>query len=384
LWLQWKAGEFESKCRHWVNQSTLPKEELLETPLAVPPLAEQKRIVAKVEELLSRVTATRDRLAKVLIFLQRFRQSVLAAACFGRLTEEWREKHPDTEPADRLRERIREKRLETAVTPRTRAAVLKAYEECAPLELSPDQELPDTWCLCQINDVGDVCNGSTPSRKHPEYWDGDIPWVSSGEVQNCLIVKTRERITRQGYDNSSVHLLPVGTVLLAMIGEGKTRGQSAVLEIEATINQNMAAIVLCHGLMSPRYLWYWFQHHYETTRQAGGGSGPQALNCQRVRELPLVLPSLEEQREIVRRVEALFARAEEFEKRVKSAALRAGHLMQSILAKAFRGDLVPTEADLARREHRTYEPASVLLARIKAEREREEPRPRRRGRGGRA
>src|SRR2546427_229713 len=132
---------------------------------------------------------------------------------------------------------------------------------------------------------------------------------------------------------------------------------------------DIASVLLEHGLVTSKYLWYWFQFQYEATREQGGGTGPQALNCQRVRELPFVLPPLEEQQEIVRRVEALFKLADMIEKRVESAAKRADKLIQAILAKAFRGELVPTEAELARLESGDYEPASVLLARIKADRE---------------
>jgi type I restriction enzyme, S subunit len=113
-----------------------------------------------------------------------------------------------------------------------------------------------------------------------KYWAGSIPWVSSGEVRNNVISETRELITKAGQQNSSVKLLPKGTVLLAMIGEGKTRGQSAILGIEATINQNIAAVVIDHGMVVPEFLWWWFQLQYEQTRRRGAGNGPKALNCQ--------------------------------------------------------------------------------------------------------
>ena len=108
------------------------------------------------------------------------------------------------------------------------------------------------WIKCTIGAIGRVSNGSTPSRKCPNYWDGNIFWVSSGEVSNNVITNTKERITQEGYENSSVKLLPVGTVLIAMIGEGKTRGQSAILDIEATTNQNIAAVIINHGKVLPK------------------------------------------------------------------------------------------------------------------------------------
>ncbi|WP_281415287.1 restriction endonuclease subunit S [Geobacter hydrogenophilus] len=313
-----------------------------EASIPLPPLNEQRRIVAKLEELLAKVDASQQRLAKILVILKRFRQAVLAAACSGRLTADWREENTDCVGANLV------------------FAQKEGQSQGLPLQNGGEgEELPEGWQLCSIADVGKVCNGSTPSRKCPQYWDGDINWVSSGEVRNNIITGTRETISKDGYDNSSVRLLPSGTVLLAMIGEGKTRGQTAVLEIGATINQNIAAVVIDSEIIASKYLWYWFQCQYETTRQSGSGSGPQALNCQRVRELPLNLPPLPEQHEIVRRVEALFTLADQLEGRYQKAKAHVDRLTQSILAKAFRGELVPQDPN--------DEPASVLLERIRVE-----------------
>ncbi|HEY3490381.1 MAG TPA: restriction endonuclease subunit S [Candidatus Deferrimicrobiaceae bacterium] len=326
--LRASSQELLSENREGTTVQSVKSETLNNFSLPVPPLAEQRRIVAKLEALVGKVDDCRKRLDKIPILLKRFRQSVLAAACSGRLTADWRERN---------------------------------RESSSPVFIgTPDENLPELWRSCCINDIGKVGNGSTPSRKRSEYWNGNIHWVSSGEVKNNIICETRESISKEGYDNSSVKLLPPGTVLLAMIGEGKTRGQSAILRIEATINQNIAGIVLYSELISSEYLWYWYRGQYETTRQSGSGSGPQALNCKRVRELPLNLPPLPEQHEIVRRVEALFAVAAQLETRYAKAKGYFDRLTQSILGKAFRGELVPQDP--------SDEPASVLLERIRAQR----------------
>jgi type I restriction enzyme S subunit len=104
-------------------------------------------------------------------------------------------------------------------------------------------------------------------------------------------------------------------------------------------------------------------------RDLTGGSASPHLNVGEIKRFPVPLLPVEEQHEIVRRVEALFKLASAIENRVEAATNRADKLTQAILAKAFRGELVPTEAELARKEGRTYEPASELLARIRAERE---------------
>jgi type I restriction enzyme, S subunit len=214
-------------------------------------------------------------------------------------------------------------------------------------------------------DVATVCLGGTPSRKQGAYWGGTIPWVSSGEVANCRISGTREKISSIGLKNSNAKIYPRGTVLIAMIGEGKTRGQSAILDIEACTNQNAAGLVLDVDGVNPEYVWRWALGEYERTRDVGRGGNQPALNGQKVRELALPLPPLSEQHEIVRRVDALFALADTIEARVAAATARTDKVTQFILAKAFRGELVPTEADLARQEGRDYEPASELWVRIR-------------------
>lgn len=359
LWLSWTSGGFDDQCKHWVNQSTIPKDALLETEIVLPPLTEQRRIVAKLETLLAKVDGCRQRLEKIPVLLKRFRQSVLAAACSGKLTADWRQRNPTTESANVLLAKIKGRRLATAQTKKEKAQIAEVFDE-RNLRLDEGDlglnDIPDTWLSCRVGAIGAVCNGSTPSRKQPEFWDGTIPWVSSGEVRNNVILVTRERITKAGYECCSVRLLPRDTVLIAMIGEGKTRGQTAILKIEATINQNIAAVILNHGWVSSAYLWRWFQLQYEATRERGSGSGPQALNCQRVRELPFVLPPLAEQQEIVRRVEALLTLADQLEARYAKAQAQVDKLTPSLLAQAFRGKLVPQDPN--------DEPASVLLERI--------------------
>jgi type I restriction enzyme S subunit len=330
-----------------------------EIPLMVAPLPEQRRIVAKVASLLTQVTAARDRLAKVPLILKRFRQAVLAAACSGQLTKDWREGASTVEPAAVLLERISTERARRRL-PSARQVIT---DEGIDL---PDAELPETWTWCRVGDVAHVCLGGTPSRRVSGYWGGHIPWVSSGEVANCRIAGTAEQITRAGLENSNAKVYPSGTVLIAMIGEGKTRGQAALLDIDACTNQNVAGLVFDVGNVNSEYVWYWALAEYEKNRDIGRGGNQPALNGRKVRAFPLPLPPLAEQVEIVRRVKTLVDLADLIGGRVARATSRAETVSQAVLARAFSGALVPTEAELARVEGREYEPASVLLERIRA------------------
>jgi len=345
-----------------VSQSNINGTKLGEMPLPLAPAPEQRRIVEAVEALLEQVNRGRERLDRVPLILKRFRQAVLAAACAGRLTEEWRDKNPAVADAGVLLSQIASLRREAGLPTATRPIPDEGIE-------IPDAELPASWAWCRVGQIADVRLGGTPSRKEPTYWNGTVPWVSSGEVANCRIGRTAELITRKGLENSNAKLYPAGSVLIAMIGEGKTRGQSAILEMEASTNQNAAGLIFDVGLINSKYIWYWALGEYTKNRDEGRGGNQPALNGAKVRALPVPLPPIDEQTEIVRQVERLFALADTIERRVQDAATCADRLPQAILSKAFSGELVPTEADLARAAGRTYETAAELLARIARERE---------------
>jgi type I restriction enzyme S subunit len=190
-----------------------------------------------------------------------------------------------------------------------------------------------------IGSLFEVALGGTPSRKKSEYWDGEIPWVSSGEVAFGRIKTTREKITSEGLANSNAKLHPSGTVLLAMIGEGKTRGQAAILDVVASTNQNVASILCARTAIPPEWVFWCLYYQYQNTREGGSGGAQPALNAARVKELVIPLAPLLEQRRIVARIEALFAQADAVERAVAIARQRADKIDQAILSRAFRGEL---------------------------------------------
>jgi len=164
--------------------------------------------------------------------------------------------------------------------------------------------VPAHWAVAGLGYIASVENGTTPSRDVEEYWrDGNIPWLASGEVNQLHIRDATEYITDAALKNCSLRLLPVGTVIVGMIGQGKTRGMSARLLISATINQNLAAI--CPGpRMDGGYLLYVFHAVYEWLREAGRGGNQAAMNCQMLSSLRIPVPPIEEQRAILDFIEA--------------------------------------------------------------------------------
>lgn len=309
-------------------QPNISQKVIREWSLPLPPLPEQQRIVEKIEKLFAESRTACEALDAVPSLLKRFRQSVLAKAFRGELVEH----DPNDEPASVLLERIKAEREKKKVAG-------KKYIEPTPIDTSELPQLPEGWEWVSMGEVFNVHTGGTPSRKKPEYWNGKILWVSSGEVAFRRIKTTRESITRLGLENSSTKLHPVGTVLLGMIGEGKTRGQCAILDVPATNNQNSAAIVVPETPIPSEYVFYWLMSRYDETRDGGEGGAQPALNGEKVKRIPLPLAPLAEQRRIVAKIESLFAQADAIKQAVEVARRRAQQIDQAILARAFRGGM---------------------------------------------
>lgn len=305
------------------TRKTLPINKIGKIKILLPPLAEQHRIVASIESLLFHVNASRDRLDRVPGLLKVFRQAVLAAACSGNLTEGWRKEH--------------------------------------------DIIQKTSWKSLKLQDIGKWSTGGTPSRKIKSFFNGDIPWIKSGDLKDGIITDPEEKISKEGLYNSNAKLLPVGTVSIALYGA--TIGKVGILGIEAATNQACANCIVKSDKILNKYLLYYLVQQRQKFIDVGQGGAQPNLTNKIVHEWPIYSPTLPEQHEIVRRVESLFALAERIEQRVVAGKERADRLTQAILAKAFRGELVPTEAELASSEGREFESAGVLLERIRKERE---------------
>lgn len=160
--------------------------------------------------------------------------------------------------------------------------------------------IPVTWNVCEIQSVMDLAAGGTPSRQHPEFWvGGTIPWVKTSEVNYRVVRETEERITPAGLANSSAKLCPPRTLLLAMYGQGVTRGRVAMLGIEAATNQACLALQPRGSPMNVDFLYYYLTHSYERLRSLGHGAQQANLSSTAVASFRVPMPSTEEQHAIV-------------------------------------------------------------------------------------
>lgn len=295
-------------------------------PFPIAPLNEQKRIVAKLDAIMPCIEAVKERLEKVPVMLKRFRQSVLAAAVTGRLTEQWREEHPDVESAD----------LWTDL-------------------------LPETWHLVKAHECCDhITKGTTP--KNGSFSEKGIPFLKVYNiVDNKIDFEYKPQFVTNEIHNSFLKrsIVYPGTVIMNIVGpplgkvaiipdsypEWNLNQAIAIFRPYEKLNNEYLYIVLIEGSCLIKII--------EETRGVVGQSNLSLDQCQNL-EIPL--PPLEEQKQIVKEVDNLFALADKVEAHYQQAKTRVDKLSQSILAKAFRGELVPQDPN--------DEPAEKLLERI--------------------
>jgi type I restriction enzyme S subunit len=152
-------------------------------------------------------------------------------------------------------------------------------------------DYPRSWSSTTLGKVARVCTGGTPDRNRREFWDdGRIPWMSSGEVNLGQVCATEEKITPAAVLNSNAKVLPVNRVMLALNGQGKTKGTAAILRIPAACNQSLAAIVCDEKRLHHRYLFYYLVSRYRDLRGLVGDEQREGLNLFLVKSLPVYLP----------------------------------------------------------------------------------------------
>lgn len=205
--------------------------------------------------------------------------------------------------------------------------------------------IPESWQLAPIENNYSVVSGGTPSRRNSTYWvGGTIPWVKTTEVNYSVIAETEEHLTQAGLDESAAKILPKGTLLMAMYGQGVTRGKVAVLGIDASCNQACAAMIPSEGGVAPRFLYHYLTSQYEAIRSLAHGGQQQNLNLDIVRKISVpVPPTSEEQREIVEVLDALDRKIDLHRRKREVLDL----LFKSLLHKLMTGEVSVDDLDLS-------------------------------------
>ncbi len=286
-WLDWciRSGMLEDqvKAHGSTNYSAIRPDHVFKYEIPLPPLPDQRRIVSRIEALAGRLAVA---------------QSLR------------REANEETELllAAQLKN-IRYKLLESSYPKK------------------------------KIGDIARVTSGGTPSRDNPTYWGGDIPWIKTGELVDGDIFKSEEFITKEGLKNSSAQVFPPETILIALYGQGQTRGRTGRLMIKATTNQACCAILPTPGILESRFTQYWQRSlYYEMRENSHGGAQPN-WNGSMVKSIEIALLPLEEQRRLVAYLDGLQAQVSQLRLHQAETQQELDALMPSILDKMFKGEL---------------------------------------------
>lgn len=196
------------------------------------------------------------------------------------------------------------------------------------------------WNLSTVGDVADVSSGGTPNRSEAEYWNGDIPWVSTSLIDFGGIEFANEYITREGLENSSAKIVPKGTVLMAMYGQGKTRGKVAVLGIDAAINQACAAIAVKDVVLS-EFVFQNLAGRYDEIRKISNAGGQENLSGALIKKISFKFPSIDsdEQQKIADCLSSLDALVSAHIEKFDALKTHKKSLMQQLFPAIDRGGL---------------------------------------------
>ncbi len=366
-------GQFTATATGTSNSMrNVSQEKVRNVQLILPPRGEQERISEKVDELFSDLDAGVAALERAKANLKRYRAAVLKAAVEGRLTQEWRSAHPDVEPASELLKRILTERrckweadklaeYEAKGTPPPKNWKDKYKEPVGP-DTKALSKLPEGWCWSSLQQLAEIGTGTTPKRGTARFYEGGtIPWVTSTAVNQSNVFAGTEFVTETAVNETNLRLYPPHTLIVALYGEGKTRGKVSELQIDATINQALGALVF-YGISSdirPYVKTFLEANYVNLRRKAAGGMQPN-LNLGLLSETPVALPPLDEQRVSVDEVEARFSIQSAISEQLHANLQRCRRLRQSILKRAFEGQLVAQSRD--------DEPATALLDRTRQQR----------------
>ena len=278
---------------------------LYNAPIALPPLAEQKRIVAKLEELLPLCERYGNAYHELQALNKRvpgdLRKSLLQLAVQGKLVPQ----RPEEGSAEELLAAIRAQKQSSCPRGSLRKKKSSHKDTETQSDIPDDEipfEIPKTWKWVRLGEIGSWTSGSTPSRTNPNFYNGNIPWLKTGDLNDGEISHTSESISNSALEKTSVRLNPPGSVLIAMYGA--TIGKLGILKISATTNQACCACIPNDGIYNRFLFFYLMASRHRFVKMGEGGAQPN-ISKEKIIRFPFPLPPLAEQKRIVAKLEEL-------------------------------------------------------------------------------
>ena len=196
-------------------------------------------------------------------------------------------------------------------------------------------EFKGDWEIKSVEKIASVSSGGTPSRTKPTYWNGDIPWITTSETSQSEILDSVEKITKKGLENSSAKLFPKDTILMAMYGQGKTRGQVSLLRINAATSQNFAAITLKKDYV-PEFVYLFLSQEYERLRALSNGNAHKSLSSGLVKKYKIPVTETKEQEKIASFLNVIALRITQLRRKHELLETYKKGVMQKIFSQQIR------------------------------------------------
>ena len=276
-------------------------DDILKLPFIMPPLAEQARIVNRVEELFKQIDAIEQNQADIDTLYDEFRKRTLTLAIQGKLVPQ----DPNDEPASVLLERIRAEKKAKLGKKYVDSYIYKGDDNCYYEKVGTNEpvrldnlpfDIPDSWCWARLGNIGDWGAGATPARTNSQYYGGNIPWLKTGELNNDIIYGSEEHITDEALKECSLRYCRIGDVLIAMYGA--TIGKLAIAGVPLTTNQACCACTPYEGIYN-FYLFYFLMEEKDNFTQMGFGGAQPNISKEKIIKHLFPVPPYEEQKEIV-------------------------------------------------------------------------------------
>ncbi|WP_317047122.1 restriction endonuclease subunit S [Capnocytophaga canimorsus] len=292
-----------------IGVPNLHLEQIRKVLIPLPPLSEQKRIVAKVEELLALVEDLETNKTDLKSTIQQTKAKVLDMAIRGELVPQ----NPDDEPASVLLERIKNEQ-QSAKSKKKNTAHNTHYDNDKLLMVNDEFpfEIPENWAWCRLGEIGEVISGGTPQTSNENYWNGDVSWITPADLSNYkekYISRGKRNISMEGLENSSAKIIRRGSVLFS---SRAPIGYVAISEKEVSTNQGFKSISP-YIENSEHYIYYFLLAEKENISMKASGTTFKELSGTEFGKIIFPLPPLAEQRRIVEKIEHIFSVLDELE-----------------------------------------------------------------------
>ena len=330
-----KSSEFIELLNEQVKggiKTEIKPKHILPLEIQLPDINTQAQIVQHFENVEDDIADVTKEVLKQESLLKKLKQTILQEAIEGKLTAKWRAKNPDIGTAKELLEQIKTEKEKLIKDKK-----IKASKPLAPInEDEIPFDIPQNWEWCRLGDISFVGTGATPLTSEPKYYNGDINWITSSATGADFVTEAETKITELALKETNCQIYPIGTLVIAMYGQGKTRGQITELMIDSATNQACAAIsIYLKDKALNQFIKKYFQKIYLEIRELASGGAQPNLNMQKVKDTMIALPPLEEQKEIVATIEKLFTLCNELESEINQNKVTVDNLMATVLKEAF-------------------------------------------------